>query len=154
MAAIRYPPIEQLLPHRAPMMLLDRMIDATATTCTCEVTITPQTLFSEAAGVPAFVGLEYMAQAVAAYGGYKAHLAGEPIGLGFLVGAPQFKTDCQFFRCGQTLRIQVSHIWGGNKLMRFHGTIQDALTENLLQQADLTVFKPQEEALYLHGTGR
>ena len=75
MAAVGYPPIEQLVPHKPPMILIDRMIETTDTACTCEVTITPQTLFIESAGVPAFVGLEYMAQAVAAYGGYKAYLS-------------------------------------------------------------------------------
>ena len=154
MAAVRYPPIEQLLPHRPPMILIDRMIDATDTASTCEVTITPQTLFIESAGVPAFVGLEYMAQAVAAYGGYKSYLAGEPIGLGFLLGTPQLNTYCQFFHCGQTLQIQVTHVWEHNELMQFRCTIQDALTGKVLQQAELNVFKPQDVSSYLQGIGR
>jgi predicted hotdog family 3-hydroxylacyl-ACP dehydratase len=154
MATVRYPPIEQLVPHRPPMILIDRMIDATDTASTCEVTITPQTLFIESAGVPAFVGLEYMAQAVAAYGGYKAYLAGELIGLGFLLGTPQLTTHCQGFACGQTLRIQVTHVWGDNELLQFHGTIQDALTGKLLQEAELAIFKPQDVSSYLHGIGR
>jgi predicted hotdog family 3-hydroxylacyl-ACP dehydratase len=151
MATLGYPPIEQLVPHRPPMILIDRMIEATDTAMTCEVTITPQTLLIESAGVPAFVGLEYMAQAVAAYGGYKAYLAGQPIGLGLLLGTPQLKISCQFFHCGQTLQIQVTHIWGDNELMQFQCTIHDALTGVLLQQAELTVFKPQDVTSYLHG---
>jgi predicted hotdog family 3-hydroxylacyl-ACP dehydratase len=154
MAAVRYPPIEQLVPHRPPMILIDRMIDATETGSTCEVTITPQTLFIESAGVPAFVGLEYMAQAVAAYGGYKSYLAGEPMALGFLLGTPQLTTYCQSFHCGQTLQIQVTHVWGDSELMQFHCTIQDALTGKLLQQAELNVFRPQDISSYLHGIGR
>ena len=154
MAAVRFPPIEQLLPHRPPMILIDLMIDATDTASTCEVSITPRTLFIESAGVPAFVGLEYMAQAVAAYGGYKAYLAGQPLGLGFLLGTPQLKTDCQFFHCGQILQIQVTHVWGDHELTQFQCTIQDALTGTLLQQAELTVFKPQELSSYLHGISK
>lgn len=153
MAAVGYPPIEQLVPHKPPMILIDRMIEATDTACTCEVTITPQTLFIEPAGVPAFVGLEYMAQAVAAYAGYKVYLAGQSIGHGFLLGTPQFKTDCQFFHCGQTLQIRVTHVWGDHELMQFQCTIYDALTGALLQQAELTVFTPQDVASYLHGIG-
>jgi predicted hotdog family 3-hydroxylacyl-ACP dehydratase len=154
MAAVQYPPIEQLLPHRAPMILIDRMIDATNTASICEVTIGPQTLFIEPGGVPAFVGLEYMAQAVAAYGGYKSYLAGEAIAVGFLLGTPQLKTYCQFFDCGQTLQIQVTYVWGNNELMQFHCTIQDASTGTLLQQAELNVFKPRDLQSYLHGIGR
>lgn len=154
MAAVQYPPLEQLLPHRPPMILIDRMIDATDAGSTCEVTIGPQTLFMEPGGVPAFVGLEYMAQAVAAYGGYKSYLAGEPMAMGFLLGIPQLKTYCQLFDCGQTLQVQVTHVWGDNELMQFHCTIHDALTGKLLQQAELTVFKPGDLQSYLHGIGR
>ena len=153
MAAAHYPPIEQLLPHRPPMILIDRMVDATETGSTCEVTIEPQTLFLEPAGVPAFVGLEYMAQAVAAYGGYRSYLAGEPVAVGFLLGTPQLQTSCQFFDIRQTLRIQVTHVWGENELMQFHCTIQDASTGKLLQQAELNVFKPKDLQSYLHGVG-
>jgi predicted hotdog family 3-hydroxylacyl-ACP dehydratase len=154
MAAVHYPPIEQLLPHRPPMILIDRLIEATDTGGTCEVTIGPQTLLLEPQGVPAFVGLEYMAQAVAAYGGYKSYLAGEPIAIGFLLGTPHMQTYCQFFDWGQTLQIQVTHVWGEHELMQFHCTIQDAQTRKLLQQAELNVFKPQDLQSYLRGIGR
>jgi predicted hotdog family 3-hydroxylacyl-ACP dehydratase len=154
MATVRYPPIEQLLPHRPPMILIDRMIDATDTGSRCDVTIESQTLFLEPGGVPAFVGLEYMAQAVAAYGGYRSYLAGKPIAIGFLLGTPQLKSYCQFFDCGQTLQIQVTHVWGDHELMQFHCTIQDASTGKLLQQAELNVFKPNDLQSYLQGIGR
>jgi predicted hotdog family 3-hydroxylacyl-ACP dehydratase len=133
------------------MILIDRMVDATETGNTCEVTIEPQTLFVEPAGVPAFVGLEYMAQAVAAYGGYRSYLAGEPVAVGFLLGTPQLQTSCQFFDVRQRLRIQVTHVWGDNELMQFHCTIQDAATGKLLQQAELNVFKPKDLQSYLDG---
>ena len=154
MAAVHYPPLEQLLPHRPPMILLDRMIEATDMGTMCEVTIGPQTLFIGPGGVPAFVGLEYMAQAVAAYGGYKSYLAGEPLAIGFLLGTPQLTTHCQFFACGQTLRIQVTHAWGENELMQFHCTVQDPLTGKILQQAELNIFKPQNIQSYLHEISR
>jgi len=153
MAAAPYPPIEQLLPHRPPMILIDRMIEATDTASMCEVTIGPQTLFIEPEGVPAFVGLEYMAQTVAAYGGYKSYLAGEPMAIGFLLGTPQLKTSCQFFDLGQMLQIQVTHVWGDKELMQFHCTIQDVSTGKLLQLAELNVFKPKDLQSYLREVG-
>jgi predicted hotdog family 3-hydroxylacyl-ACP dehydratase len=150
MAAVQFPGLETLLPHRPPMILLDRMVETTELGSTCEVTIRPQTLFLESAGVPAFVGLEYMAQAVAAYGGYKSYLAGEPIAVGLLLGTPQLKTYCQFFDLGQMLQVQVIHVWGHHELMQFHCTIQDAATGKLLQEAELNVFKPKDLQAYLH----
>jgi predicted hotdog family 3-hydroxylacyl-ACP dehydratase len=154
MAAVQYPPLEQLLPHRPPMILIDRMIHATDTGGMCEVTIGPQTLFLELAGVPAFVGIEYMAQAVAAYGGYKSYLASQPVVVGFLLGTQQLKTYCQFFDLGQMLHIQVTHVWGYNQLMQFHCTIQDATAGELLQEAELNVFKPKDLQSYLLEVGR
>jgi predicted hotdog family 3-hydroxylacyl-ACP dehydratase len=153
MAAEQYPPIEQLLPHRPPMILIDRMIDATETGSTCEITIGPQTLFLEPAGVPAFVGIEYMAQAVAAYGGYKSFRVGESVAVGFLLGTPHLKTYCQFFELGQTLQVQVTLVWGQHELMQFHCTIQDASTRKLLQQAELNVFKPKNLQSFLDEVG-
>jgi hypothetical protein len=64
------------------------------------------------------------------------------------------KTYCQFFDCGQTLQIQAIHVWGDDELMQFQCMIQDALTGKLLQQAELTVFKPQDLQAYLYGIGR
>jgi predicted hotdog family 3-hydroxylacyl-ACP dehydratase len=135
------------------MILIDRMVDATERGNTCEITIGPQTLFLEPTGVPAFVGLEYMAQAVAAYGGYRSYLAGEAVAVGFLLGTPQLKTFCQFFEVGQTLHIQVTHVWGDHELMQFHCAIYDASTGALLQQAELNVFKPKDFQSYLHEAG-
>lgn len=149
MAEAPYPPMTHLLSHRPPMILLDRMVAATTEESTCEVTIEPQTLFRETAGVPGYVGLEYMAQAVAAHGGYQSYRAGDPIKVGFLLGTPQWRSWCRFFTMGQTLRVHVRHVWGDQEFMRFHCTITSASTGQLLQQADLNVFKPRELQSYL-----
>ena len=145
----RYPPLEYLLPHRPPMILLDRLVESNGPASACEVTIGPHSMFVEAAGVPAFVGIEYMAQAVAAHGGYQAYQADEPIGLGLLLGTRQLKLYCQYFELGQTLRIQVIHRWGEGELMRFRCTITHVSTGMLLQQAELNVFKPTVLRAYL-----
>ncbi len=144
-----YPDMEKLLFHRPPMILIDRMVQAMDKESTCEVTIGRHTLFLETSGVPAYVGIEYMAQAVAAHGGYKSYQAGDPIALGFLLGASQLQSFCRFFEVGQTLRIHVTHIWGEHQFMRFHCTITIASTGRLLQEADLNVFKPKDAHMYL-----
>jgi len=144
-----YPPMEQLLPHRSPMILIDRLVEANGQRGACEVTITPQSMFLEASGVPAFVGIEYMAQSIAAYGGYQCYLANKPIAIGFLMGTRRLESYCQFFELGQTLRIHVSHVWGKHELMRFRCTITSAATGALLQHAELNVFKPKTLQPYL-----
>ena len=147
-----YPPLEQLLPHQSPMILIDRLIAANEQEGTCEVTVTPQSMFLEASGVPAFVGIEYMAQSIAAYGGYQAYLAHEPIAVGLLLGTRRLELYCQFFELGQTLRIHVVPVWGKHELLRFRCTITSA-AGTLLQQAELNVFKPKALQTYLEEVG-
>jgi predicted hotdog family 3-hydroxylacyl-ACP dehydratase len=149
-----FPPMEQLLPHRQPMILLTRMVEASTTTAVCEIDIGPDTQFCDGGGVAAYVGIEYMAQAVAAFSGYQRHCKGQPIEVGFLLGAPKFKSHCWQFRLGQILRVEVVHIWGESQLARFECAIKDARTGELLQQAELSVFKPENLDTILQGLNR
>jgi predicted hotdog family 3-hydroxylacyl-ACP dehydratase len=138
-----FPPLEQLLPHRQPMILLTRMVEATATTSVCEVEIGPDSQFCDGDGVAAYVGMEYMAQAVAAFSGFHRHCNSQPIEVGFLISVPKFESYNPSFRLGQTLRVEVAHIWGESQLARFQCVIKDAKNGELLQQAELSVFKPE-----------
>jgi predicted hotdog family 3-hydroxylacyl-ACP dehydratase len=131
------------------MVLIDRLVDTSDQASTCEVTIGPQTLFLEPAGVPAYVGLEYMAQAIAAHGGYKSYQAGVPVEMGFLLGTSQWQSFCQFFEVGQTLCIHVRHVWGDLQFMRFRCIITDATTGARLQQGEVNVFKPKDVQRYI-----
>ena len=149
----KYPPIEQLLPHRPPMILIDRLVWTNGVATVCEVSIRPHSMFIQAVRVPAFVGIEYMAQTVAAHGGYQSYLEGQPVAVGLLLGTRRLETRCQFFELGQTLRIEAIHIWGQHKLMRFRCTITHAVSNIRLQQAELNVFRPKAIQSYLEEIG-
>ncbi len=153
MTGAAYPPLEQLLPHRSPMILIDRLIAVNGQEGICEVTVSPHSMFLEASGIPAFVGVEYMAQSIAAYGGYQAYLAHEPIAVGLLLGTRRLELYCQFFELGQTLRIHVAQVWGKHELMRFRCSITSAAAGALLQQAELNVFRPKALQAYLEEVG-
>ena len=144
MSALTFPPLTELMPHRPPMLLLDRMVAAGETHAVCEVELRADGPFGGAEGVPAYVGIEYMAQTVAAFSGWQRRCAGQPIEIGFLLGTREFQSFCDGFQVGQTLRVEVTHVWGGDQLARFNCTISDAQTGALLQQADLSVFKPTD----------
>jgi predicted hotdog family 3-hydroxylacyl-ACP dehydratase len=149
----KYPPIEQLLPHRSPMILIDRLVWTNGVETICEVTIGPHSMFIQAVGVPAFVGIEYMAQTVAAHGGYQSFLEGQPMVVGLLLGTRRLETPCQFFELGQTLRIAATHIWGQHELMRFRCAITHTVSNIRLQQAELNVFRPKALQSYLEEIG-
>ena len=65
--------IAQLIPHRPPMLLLDRIIEADFEHVIVETVIREgSTFYQSGCGVPALVGIEYMAQAAATLGGLQA----------------------------------------------------------------------------------
>ena len=80
-------PIEQLLPQRPPMLLLDRLLSCTATEGVAEALVTPGNLFRLPDDrIHAAALFELMAQAYAAVQGFQNTLAGKPVSIGYLAG--------------------------------------------------------------------
>ncbi|WP_413282793.1 3-hydroxydecanoyl-ACP dehydratase [Vibrio sp. MA40-2] len=107
-----YPEIETLLPHRQPMILLNRVITHDASFIVCELDVTPESFLfeSEINGVPAQVGLEYMAQTIATLGGLEAANVGEKPPIGFLLGTRRYQHIGGCFANGQTYQIQAKEL--------------------------------------------
>ncbi len=63
------PDIRSLVPHAGPMVLLDRVISVDEDSLLAEVRIRSDSLFCNIDGVGAWVGIEYMAQAIGAWRG-------------------------------------------------------------------------------------
>lgn len=138
-----FPDLRQLVPHDGEMVLLERVLSADAETLSAELAIGPGTLFCDGAGVGAWVGIEYMAQAIAAHAGYLAHLRGEPPKVGFLLGARRYQCSVPMFALGTVLRVHAQHaMQGDNGLGAFECRIEDATSGALLAQATITVFEP------------
>lgn len=138
------PPIHTLVPHEGAMVLLDRVLAVDAETLCAEVAIGPGSLFSDGAGVGAWVGIEYMAQAIAAHAGYAAHLRGEPVKVGFLLGTRRFQCSVPLFAHGSVLHVHVQRVLQGeNGLSAFDCHIDDALTGATAATATITVFQPE-----------
>lgn len=142
-------PMKKLVPHDPPMALLDHLREIEGDRSVCQVTIHPGSMFYENGGVPAYVGLEYMAQAVAAHGGYRALKANEPVKVGFLLGTPQLKFYCESFPNGAVLDVEVLEDWGDDQLMRFQCAIRNDQGQ-LLMETGLNVFQPQDLDAYLN----
>lgn len=137
------PPIAQLVPHDGQMVLLDRVIDGSDDALCAEVTIGPHTVFLDGGMVGAWVGMEYMAQAIAAHNGYKSYLRGEPPKVGFLLGARRYQCSVPAFALGSVLLVRVQHaMQGDNGLAAFECRIDDAASGAVLAHATITVFEP------------
>jgi predicted hotdog family 3-hydroxylacyl-ACP dehydratase len=137
------PPIAQLVPHDGQMVLLDRVVSGDAESMVAEVTIRTDTVFFDGAGVGAWVGIEYMAQAIAAHNGYQGHLRGEEPKVGFLLGARRYQCSVPAFALGCVLHVRIQHaMQGDNGLAAFECRIDDAASGAALAHATITVFEP------------
>jgi predicted hotdog family 3-hydroxylacyl-ACP dehydratase len=143
--------IRRFLPHSGAMVLLDRLLEAGAEDLLAEVTIRPDSLFCDGQGVPAWVGVEYMAQAIAAYAGYAAQLRGEAVKIGFLLGTRRYDAGCPGFAVGSVLQVHVQRLLqADNGIGSFECRIHAAGRQ--LASATITVFQPADAAVFLEGS--
>jgi predicted hotdog family 3-hydroxylacyl-ACP dehydratase len=138
-----YPDVRELVPHSGDMVLLDRVLLADAENVCAEVTIGPDTVFCDGAGVGSWVGIEYMAQAIAIHGGHLARQRGESVKIGFLLGARRYACSVPLFAMGSVLHVHAHHaMQGENGLAAFECRIEDAASGACLATATITVFEP------------
>lgn len=129
-----------LIPHSGSMVLLDRIIDYDDQGLTAELAVRGDGLLGgDDKAVPAWAGIEYMAQAIAVYGGVMARQAGEPIRLGFLLGTRRYSSNVAAFKVGSTLTIQVKKIMQDDNLGVFDCRI---LGDGVEVTANLNVYQP------------
>ena len=149
------PDIRELVPHAGPMCLLDRVVAADCGTLTAEVAIHEASLFfSEASGgVGSWVGVEYMAQAVAAHAGWLARRDGGEVKVGFLLGSRRYSTHSPLFSSGQVLQVKVKvEMRGDNGLGAYECSIAETGNPGReLASATLTVFQPDDVNAFLRG---
>jgi predicted hotdog family 3-hydroxylacyl-ACP dehydratase len=136
------------------MVLLDRVVAIGDESLCAEVVIRPDTLFCNETGVGAWVGIEYMAQAVAAFAGQEARSRGDTVRVGFLLGARRYECRRSSFAPGSRLHIHVQRtLQGENGLGAFECRIDDANDTEAepLATATITVFQPQDVTDFLQG---
>ena len=97
-------------------------------------------------GVPAWVGLEYMAQTVALYAGACAKRAGRDIGIGLLLGTRRYTAATDRFRLGALLVIRVTESWHEGQMGVFDCCVEG---EEPLAEATLNVFRPADPLAFL-----
>ncbi|BBL71855.1 3-hydroxydecanoyl-ACP dehydratase [Methylogaea oryzae] len=145
-------PVAALLPQSHTMVLLDRVVEVGDEHIVVEVTVRDDGLFSlPDRTVPAWVGLEYMAQAIAAYSGYHRRCRGEEIGLGFLLGTRHYQCSAGGFPCGARLRVRAEKIIEAANEMSVFGCTIDG--EHVHADSKLNVLLPKDAKTFLAGKG-
>jgi len=141
-------PVADLVPHDGEMMLLDAVEAVDEITLTARVVVRCDGLLDEGIDtLPAIVGLEYMAQAVAAWSGWHARRVGAPVRLGFLLGSRSFSSNVDTFRDGAVLRVDIEELMrDDNGMAVFKARVTG---DGVEQTASLSVFQPNNVETYL-----
>ena len=131
--------VEELLPHSGRMVLLNRVIEFDEEYMVTEVIVRDDGLFGDGKTVPAWLGIEYMAQTIAALGGMKRRLAGKSLNLGFLLGTRRYDCNVEIFPVGSVLTVSVKRLVEDQGLGVFDCRIT---AESISASAKLNVYQP------------
>jgi predicted hotdog family 3-hydroxylacyl-ACP dehydratase len=131
--------IAELIPHSGSMILLDKILEFDEHSLSAELVVRDDALLGNNKKVPALVGIEYMAQTIAAYAGIQSKKLGEPINLGFLLGTRRYTSNIDSFDIGTVLTIKITRIINDDKLGVFDCKIYGTGIEI---NANLNVFQP------------
>jgi len=141
--------LDELLPHRAPMVFLDGIesFDAEARTLTATVSITPKhVLYSQMlGGVPNWAAIEFMAQASAALAGCfdKTQEPDRPARPGLLLGTRRLDLHVDSFVSGRTYRVTASCAFWDADAAAFECRIVDE-DGTVVAEATLNAYRPPD----------
>jgi predicted hotdog family 3-hydroxylacyl-ACP dehydratase len=99
-------PVSEFVLHRPPMFLLDRLVSLDLESAICEWCVRQDNEFMVPdLGVPAYIGIEYMAQCMAVHSGACARLLDSLPPQGFLLGTRQYNCDVPYFILGSSYQV-------------------------------------------------
>lgn len=143
------PAITEVLPHRGGMLLLEALLRYDSEGLTASATPDAAAWYADADGnMPAYIGIELMAQAVAAWVGLTARQAGQPVKQGVLLGTRRYQPACAAFAAGRPLRVSASPVYRDESGMGSFLCRIDC-GEDRLAEATVNVFEPEDFALFL-----
>ncbi|ALM51241.1 hotdog family protein [Halomonas huangheensis] len=139
------PPIEQLVPHQGDMCLLDEVCSIGEEQLVAAIRPHRNDLFADDLGIPAWVGLEWMAQAIAAWSGHTMLNAGHKPHVGFLLGTRRYDSKVSHFSFALRYQVKIElDYMADNGLGAFRGEIFDA-ADRVVASASLNVFQPDSD---------
>ena len=133
--------IAEVVPHAGEMILLDSIEAFEAERIACTRTIQSGDMFVDADGsLPSWVGVELMAQAIAAWAGCRARAEQRSVKLGFLLGTRHYVCNVDAFPAGSRLRVEAERSFHDEQGMGvFHCRIEGP---GIQAEARLNVYSP------------
>lgn len=139
--------VDELVPHSGQMSLLSDITGYGEDWLSAVVDISSSSMFADDKGVPAWVGLEYMAQAIGAFAGLQERQKGEEPKVGFLLGTRKFSIDVAYFSLGSRIQVKVTkNMQAENGLCAFDCELSG---EGFTSEASLNIFQPDDANQFL-----
>jgi predicted hotdog family 3-hydroxylacyl-ACP dehydratase len=144
-----YPHAGELTPHKAPMLLIDRVIEASGTHIRAEAVVRETGLFFQPGrGLPSYVGFEIMAQAVSAFDGWRRRSKQEEPQMAFLLGCRKFRVATDWFAAGDVLEILATSVIDEGEMRSFDCRLLGAGGVELASGV-LNVYRPDDPQAFL-----
>lgn len=132
--------IDDLVYHAAPMILIDGVEGYDSGVIRTTATITPESPFLQGNMVPAYVGIEYMAQSIAAYSGINTLEGGGEVKIGYLASARNMTLETAGYKIGDKLEIEATLVYDETPMAVFD--CQIIRDNSIVAKARLNVFQP------------
>ena len=142
--------VDAVVPHAASMSLLDEITGFGEEWLSAGVNISAASTFADEQGVPAWIGIEYMAQCIAAFSGVQERTEGGEPKLGFLLGTRRYESPIEYFPLGSRVDLKVvREMQADNGLSAFRCTLR---MENVEISSVINVFQPEDADQFLWET--
>ena len=135
--------IERYVPHSGDMLLVDRVLEYGSEFVVTEMDVGSHLPCFADGKVPAYLGLEIMAQSIAVWSGVGRNTPGPGQPIGFLLGARKYQCDVAYFEEGMTLQVHAREILQHDGLASFEcvlGQVIGSQMQRHLAKANVNVY--------------
>jgi len=140
--------LQTLIPHKGKMLLLNKILDYDIEhSIRAEYTVSESCIFYDPVldGVPAWVGFEFIAQAISTLIGIRKRERGEKPKVGFILSIPSMRMEIPFFKNGSLVEVRARENDCTDMIITFEG---EAFLENRkVMEGKLMVMEASDERL-------
>ncbi|KMJ44483.1 3-hydroxy-fatty acyl-ACP dehydratase [Xenorhabdus khoisanae] len=145
-----YLPVDCYLPHEAPMVLLEKVINVSSDHVHCQVTVSKEGVLSPFLNgeghLPGWFAIEIMAQTIGVWSGWhRKERKEEDSALGMLLGGRAVRCQAPVFTQGSVLDIQMNLLLQDEKVGSFEGSI--CCNGTVLTTGRLNTYQPDKTEL-------
>ena len=118
-----FPPIAALFPHGPAILMLDALDAWEPRFVQCSTQVREDSPFVENGTLSSLITLEHLAQTIATYLGYEAHLRGKGPSIGMVVAVRNYRLFRPSIAVGEQLVLRATMTQGDTERSQFEGEV-------------------------------